>query len=36
VTARPPGSHAQARENIGAYRAASVDGRVAQHVSFFV
>jgi hypothetical protein len=35
VTAQVPGSHAQADENIGVNRVASVDGRIAQHVKFF-
>ena len=35
VTAQAPGSHAQAGENFGVNRAASVDGRIAQHVRFF-
>jgi hypothetical protein len=35
VTERLAGSHAQARENIRAYRAASVDDGIAQHVKFF-
>jgi hypothetical protein len=36
VTAQAPGSHAQARENIGVNRFAGVDGTIAQHVKFFV
>jgi hypothetical protein len=35
VTARLPGSHAQALENIGVNRAVDVDDWIAQHVRFF-
>jgi hypothetical protein len=35
VTARPPGSHAQALENIRVNRPASVDEWIARHVRFF-
>jgi hypothetical protein len=35
VTARAPGSHAQALENIGVNRPASVDEWIARHVRFF-
>jgi hypothetical protein len=35
VTARLPASDAQAHENNGVNRRGSVDGGIAQHVSFF-